>query len=303
MREIAVKSIPFPWTRVFFNHPCPCGSGEKAFKCCWRDNAKWEKPSVGIIDLPPSNVPPFENNRCYLSALGNCSSKITREHFISRSILERITTDRLTIEGAGHFFGGKGRVEIGVNDFASKVLCDTHNNALSPLDSAAGATFSTIEAAVKDLTQVASSTKALKSFHLSSGVDIERWMIKAYCGLVAAGKIRGMSGRILDRSSLPPYLFDALLGHSSLPSPLGLYHHSYVGQKRRLGGISIGTIMLTDGSDDVGGLLLSLGFFNFVLITSKDYGNRFNEPTWYWHPSLLLNVKQGKARIAYLLTY
>jgi hypothetical protein len=245
--------------------------------------------------------PPY--SRCYLFTLGNCSSKITKEHFISRNILERVTTDRLTIEGAGHFFGGKERVEIGVNDFASKVLCDTHNNALSPLDSAAGNTFSTIEATVKDLAQVASSPKALRSFCLSSGTDIERWMIKVYCGLVAAGKIRSKTGRILARSSLPQYMFEALLGHSCLPSPLGLYHHSYVGQKRRLGGLSLGTIMLTDGSDDVGGLLLSLGFFNFVLITSLEYGMRFNEPRWYRHPSLLLNVKQGESRIAYLLSY
>ena len=246
-----MKSTSIPWTKEFFNHYCPCGSGEKSFKCCWRGNAQWEKSSVGTIALATASVPPSENHRCYLSSLGNCSSKITKEHFISRNILERITSDsgRLTIEGAGHFFGGKEQVQIGVNDFASKVLCDTHNNALSALDSAAGTAFSTIEATTKNMTEIASSPKTLKSLHLSSGIDIERWMIKVYCGLVAAGKISSKTGRILERSTLPPHLFDALLGNGSLPSPLGLYHHSYVGQKRQLDGLSFGTIMLTDGSD------------------------------------------------------
>lgn len=298
-----MKSISIPWTRQIFNQECPCGSGEKSFKCCWRGNAQWQKSPVGIINLPAASVPPSENDRCYLSALGNCSSKITKEHFISRNILERITTDRLTIENAGHFFGGKERVDIGVNDFASKVLCDTHNNALSALDSAVGTTFSTIEDTAKDLAKFANSPTALKSFRLSSGMDIERWMIKVYCGLVAAGKIRSVTGRVLERSALSPCLFAALIGRQPLASPLGLYHHSFAGQNRRLGGLSFGTIMLTDGSDEVGGLLLSLGPFNFAFITSTDYGVRFNEPAWHRHPSLLFNVKQKGSRIVYLLTY
>lgn len=298
-----MKSTSIPWTRHLFNNECPCGSGEKSFKCCWRGDGRWEKTPVGIIDLPPVSVPPSENDRCYLSSLGNCSSKITKEHFISRNILERITTDRLTFEDAGHFFGGKERVEIGVSDFASKVLCDIHNPALAILDTAVGIAFSTIEATAKDIASAVDPSAALKSFHLASGIDIERWMIKVYCGLVAAGKIRSVTGRVLERSVLPSCLLDALLGIGLLPSPLGLYHHSYAGQTRRLGGISFGTIMLTEGSDDVGGLMLSLGPMNFVLITSTAYGLAFKEPKWYRHPTFLFNVRQEKSRIAYLLTY
>jgi hypothetical protein len=246
---------------------------------------------------------PLTNDRCYLSSHGDCSSKITREHFISRNILQRITTDKLAIENAGHIFGGKNRVEIGIDAFAAKVLCDAHNPALSPLDTAAGVAFSTIEAVTKDIARIADTTATIRSFHISSGMDIERWLIKVYCGLVAAEKIRGSSGKILQRSALPSYLFDALLGIGSLPSPLGLYQHTFVGQKLRLGGIEIGTIQLTDGSDDVGGLLLNLGPINLILVTSMAFGQSFKEPNWHRHPTLLFNVKQGNRRIAYLLTY
>ena len=77
--------------------------------------------------------------------------------------------------------------------FVAKVLCDTHNGALGPLDAAAGLAFSAIEALVKDVKKIADEKKALESFHISSGLDIERWMIKVFCGLVAAGRIRGSS--------------------------------------------------------------------------------------------------------------
>jgi len=282
---------------------CPCGSGEKSYKCCWRGNGCWEKTPVGAINLPRVNDPPSVNDRCYLSSFGDCSSKMTREHFVSRNILARMTTDRLTFENAGHFFGGKERVEISVDDFVAKVLCDTHNRALGPLDAAAGLVFSTIEALVKDVGGIADEKTAPESFHISSGLDIERWMIKVYCGLVAAGKIRSSSGQILQRSALPSHLLDALLGNCSMPSPLGLYQNTFVGQTLKLGGLSFGTIKLTDGSDGVGGLMLSLGPMNFVLITSMAYGQAFKEANWYWHQTLVWNVKQGNSRVTYLLTY
>jgi len=167
----------------------------------------------------------------------------------------------------------------------------------------AGLVFSTIEALVKDLARIADGETTLESFRISSGLDIERWMIKVYCGLVAAGKIRSSSGQVLQRSALPSYLLDALLGNCPLPSPLGLYQHTFVGQTLKLGGLSIGTIKLTDGSNGVGGLMLSLGPMNFVLITSTAFGQAFKEPSWYRHQTLVWNVKQRNSRLAYLLTY
>ena len=300
---LELKSVPMPWTRRFFSTECPCGSGAKSYRCCWRGNGCWEKTPVSAINLPGISDRPSVNDRCYLSSFGGCSSKMTREHFVSRNILARVTTNKLTFENAGHFFGGKGRVEIGVDDFVAKVLCDTHNGALGPLDAAAGLVFSTIEALAKDVPRIADEKRALESFHISSGLDIERWMIKVYCGLVGAGKIRSLSGQALQRSALPSYLLDALLGNCFLPSPLGLYQNTFVGQTLNLGGLAFGTIKLTDGSDGVGGLMLSLGPVNFVLITSMAYGQTFKEPIWYRHQTLVWNVKQGTSRVAYLLTY
>ncbi len=292
-----MKSKSIPWTKCFFDKDCPCGSAEKSYKCCWRGVGRWEKTPVGIVNF---SAPPFENDRCYLSPLGCCGAKITKEHFISRNILERITTGSLRFDGSGHFFGGKEQVDISIDDFCAKVLCDNHNLSLSVLDAAAGLAFSTIEALARD---VANLGRGQKSFHVSSGIDIERWMIKVYCGLVAAKKIRSASGKTVPRNALEPYLLDSLIGTTSLSTPLGLYMHTFVGQELRPGGLSFGTIKLTDGSDEVGGLILSMGLMSFVLVISPRYGQSFHDPHWRRHQTLAWNVRQGAARVAYLFTY
>lgn len=296
-----MKSKSLPWTKCFFNGGCPCGSGKKSYACCWRGNACWEKTPVGVTKLDGT---PFKNDRCYLWPVGSCSTKMTKEHFISRNILEKVATSTLRFENAGHFFGGQQTVEIGIDSFSAKVLCDKHNSALSDLDTAAGAAFSTIEALAKDFVEFARLERGrLSRFHICSGVDIERWMIKVYCGLVAADKIRALSGRIIERDTLQPDLLNALVGTDSLRSPLGLYMHTFVGQQRRLGGFSFGTIKLTDGSDEVGGLILSLGVMNFVLVTSPRFNQTFKDPNWYRHQTLAWNFRKGSARLAYLFTY
>jgi hypothetical protein len=261
---------------------------------------RWEKSPVGIVQGPKTN---FMHERCYLSPLGNCGPKMTREHFVSRNILERITTSTLKFENAAHFFGGKETVEIGVDAFSSKVLCDNHNSALSALDTAAGLVFSTIESLTKDLVRITTSPVPVKSFHVASGLDTERWLLKVYCGLIAAGKIRTLSGAILESDPLQPLLLQSLMGNASLCAPLGLHTHSFIGQTIASGRISFGTIKLTDGSDEVGGLMLSLGVMNFVLITSPKFGLAFTDPNWYRHQTLAWNVRQGRSKLAFLFTY
>ncbi len=233
-----MKSTSLSWTKHFFTKTCPCGSRKKAYHCCWRGNGCWETTPVGVIAIKET---PYVNERCYLSPLGNCSRTITREHFISKNILKRIAwgketpgiaTPTLKFEGARHFFGGKECLEIGINAFAAKVLCDKHNSALSLIDTAVGLAFETIEALAEDAAKLHKGGSLL-SFDISSGLDIERWMIKVFCGLIAAGKIKGISGQAAKRSCLQRYLLDALLGSKAVPEPLGLYMHTFAGQERK----------------------------------------------------------------------
>lgn len=298
-RPRTMKSDSMRWTRDFLGKKCPCGSGNIADTCCWKGDGCWEKTPVGELVVKETTI---VNPSCYLSRMSNCSAAISREHIISRNILEKITNDTLRFDNAAHFFGGKNQVEIGMDSFVSKVLCTIHNSALSPLDKAAGAAFQRIEELTKDMVSVLEKGYNLNSFHVASGIDLERWMIKVFCGLVAARKIRSASGCIVQPSCLPPELLEALMGATILKSPLGLYMHSFPGQIRK-SGLSFGTIMLSDGSDQVGGLILSLGIINVVLVTSHRYAQTFNEPSWYRHQTLVYNIKHESSRLRFLFTY
>ena len=294
-----MKSEPIRWTRDFLGNRCPCGGGKIADVCCWRGDGCWEKTPVGELNVKETTT---VNPSCYLSTMSNCSTKLTKEHFISRNILKKFTSDNLKFENAGHFFGGKNFVEIGIDGFSSKVLCDNHNSALSPLDTAAGLAFERIEELTKDMVTNHVKGFRLNSFHVVSGIDIERWMIKVFCGLVAACKIRSKSGRVVELNSLPHALLEALIGSTILEPPLGLYMHTFVGQIRK-SGLSFGTVKLTDGSDEVGGLLLSLGILNLVLVTSYRYNQTFTDPSWHRHQTLTFNINQNGSRFRFLFTY
>ena len=201
-----MSSVSLPWTKIFFAGSCPCGSHNRAYNCCWKGGGRWRRAPIGVIPVRESS---YRNMHCYLSELGNCSDKVTREHFISKNILEKIAaaqgepntkTHSLEVQNACDFFGGKPVTQIGINAFSAKVLCDNHNPALSAIDTAAGLAFETIERLTEDLIALDNGNE-LKSLYIASGLDIERWMVKVFCGLSAAGKIRGRSGNSLKKGA------------------------------------------------------------------------------------------------------
>lgn len=66
---------------------------------------------------------------CYANALGNCSKKISNEHYISKGIIEFAQDDlgRILLEGKSRACSAK--------KLASKrMLCTTHNSQLSKID-------------------------------------------------------------------------------------------------------------------------------------------------------------------------
>ena len=68
-------------------------------------------------------------NKCWAKNIGGCSSKITREHLISNSLLE----DMVLVEGF-HWCKDSPK-KIGSSNLTSNILCKHHNELLSPCDS------------------------------------------------------------------------------------------------------------------------------------------------------------------------
>ena len=109
----------------------------------------------------------------------DCSEKISREHYISKAILE-LMEGGIEVSGLPWLPAGK-TVTYGINSLVSNVLCERHNSALSPLDDLATRVFKTIRTVCDDLNHRSLSRRT--KWHLVSGEALELWCIKTLLGL------------------------------------------------------------------------------------------------------------------------
>jgi hypothetical protein len=115
---------------------------------------------------------------CYLRHLNSCSEKLSREHMVSENVLRIIGGDKIKLTGVP-FLKGESR-EIGLSSLVSKCLCTAHNSALSELDIEAGRLY-------RAMLDGIAGNDAGERYHMFSGHDIERWLLKVAAGLAASG--------------------------------------------------------------------------------------------------------------------
>ena len=99
----------------------------------------------------------------------------------------------------------------------SNILCARHNNALSPLDTEAGRfirTFGEYDANFN-------TSQPVPQIAVFSGEDIERWMLKTVCGMVAAGQVA--KDGIVQSRAVPDVWVDVLYRLASWPTGWGVY--------------------------------------------------------------------------------
>ena len=191
------------------NASCPCGSGEKAKRCCLTANNNWLKVTANLT--PPRPVTGFSHPNCFAASTRDCSPKISLEHFISRGLLTQLNNNSAII--AGLAWQPKAKFNrIGINSLASKVLCVRHNTALSSLDGP----VIRLSQALEDFDDaLANETSVINTeLRLFSGEDIERWILKAIIGAVQSKNLT---------SVLPGDLTNILFGIQPWPTDWGLY--------------------------------------------------------------------------------
>lgn len=114
--------------------------------------------------------------QCWAGAIGGCSSSQSKEHIVSRKLLE----DNLSLESLVMVYGigSNGTKKIGVSSLSSKILCAHHNNQLSVLDSEAVKAFR----GIRELSEVVYKKKHVgdKKTHTLeiNGLLLERWFLK-----------------------------------------------------------------------------------------------------------------------------
>src|SRR5262249_23894410 len=113
---------------------------------------------------------------------------ISREHYVSRAVLGLIEENGVVAVSGAHWLQGKDRC-IPINVLKSKILCERHNCALSPLDVAAVQLYEALHSA--------RLMHALHGVHgtpgcllLGNGHDIERWCVKLMAGLLFSRSAR-----------------------------------------------------------------------------------------------------------------
>jgi len=162
---------------------------------------------------PPGTVTGYAHAKCYASGDRNCSLKISKEHFISAALLKQIHLNN-TAKVAGLKWQQKEAFNVvPLSGLASSILCERHNNALSPLDACMNSFSETIgefDAALRSST----SAEASEQRHFS-GDDIERWMVKCLLGLT--------NSKNLHSTNLKPECVDLLFANITWPEGWGLY--------------------------------------------------------------------------------
>jgi hypothetical protein len=78
----------------------------------------------------------FAHPGCYARVLNDCSSKLSREHYVSRTVLD-LLGDEHRITNASWLLPGQQSKPLATSALGSRVLCEKHNHALSRLDSQA----------------------------------------------------------------------------------------------------------------------------------------------------------------------
>ena len=163
--------------KLSVNGPCPCGSGQKMIDCHLDPiDGQLRKKTPSL--WPPGPITGHTHPSCYLSVTRDCSKQISREHYISRSVLDKLGK---VLGVTGAHWQKEGQVlETSVGNLTAKILCKRHNEALSPLDSEGGIFFSALAEALKDIDRKTLSRKPI--FHLANGEALELWMLKVACG-------------------------------------------------------------------------------------------------------------------------
>ena len=183
---------------------CLCGSGRLMRDCCLFVRCNTTPPGPGTGHAHPS---------CFARDLKDCSSTVTREHYISQSILGLFGPGGFTVSGMPWIPNGDKK-RVSSASLTGKMLCERHNQALSPLDAVAAEFFHFFTAEwAGDGVDV----------FLTRGYDLERWLLKMMCGLVVSGNAT-LDGKRLSTWTPPPEWLEILFGSADVVTPAGLHY-------------------------------------------------------------------------------
>ncbi len=161
----------------------------------------------------------FGHPQCYARELGDCSTGIVKEHYVSAVVLRGVSLGEPTVLVQNLSFQHPGTLEgRGIRSLVAKVLCEKHNAALSAFDGAGHALFGGMDR----MDSAAGKVGTPPETYVVNGDHLERWMLKTLCGGLYSGTM-AVPGGSLKRVSPPVEWLNVLFRGTALPSGQGLY--------------------------------------------------------------------------------
>jgi hypothetical protein len=149
---------------------------------------------------------------CYAASLLDCAGVLSGEHFISNALLRRFKRG-FVVEGFPWMEAPKA---VGPNSLTANVLCQRHNEALSPLDAMIARFYDALHAALSP-----GDPPTVIPVSMFEGEDLERWALKVMICLGASGNLR--AGNVKARArEIPDLYLRILFGEQEMPAGCGL---------------------------------------------------------------------------------
>lgn len=145
---------------------------------------------------------------CYAAHLGTCSGKLSREHYISKSVLELVGK---TVSVSGFPWQTSNRsMEIGIEALTSKILCEHHNSELSPLDNIGAEFLRSLKSSFDGSVNHGEFKDEIIDI---DGLKLETWLLKVLCGIISVSGF----------SKVPKEWIEILFQNRSFPNNSGIY--------------------------------------------------------------------------------
>jgi hypothetical protein len=156
--------------------------------------------------------------KCYAGELADCGPEMSREHYMTESVLQGIAGSGTTIEVSGlPWLSGTASQTLPTASLKAWVLCEKHNNALAELD----AESSNLR---KFMDQIhAHFNDGQDEEFLVDGDWLERWMLKTVCGHIASGNMVNQQGESIDGWKPPLQWLEIIFQRQPFPTGCGLY--------------------------------------------------------------------------------
>lgn len=196
------------------NGPCPCSSGRRHKRCC--------AISTMVLNTRPKGSPTgAAKEGCYAAPLRDCRGKLTREHPVSNAVLKMLASQNngtlLVANAPWQAAGVSSRLTPG--SLASRVLCERHNAALSPLDSLGAELLSYVGAIHRHVREGNEPPAPSATF---DGPSLERYALKILAGVTSTGRATVEDWRV--PPTIPEAWMPLLWGDAICRAPEGLYY-------------------------------------------------------------------------------